>query len=104
MVLQTTSHNPNGLRPGADKPTTTTPLPFAIKPGEANVTLRVYVDHSIVESYAQGGRACATARTYPTDDALAAGLFFNASNSSAPPLKLLDLVVYRMDTIWVDQV
>ncbi|GAV85479.1 Glyco_hydro_32N domain-containing protein/Glyco_hydro_32C domain-containing protein/DUF3357 domain-containing protein [Cephalotus follicularis] len=31
-----------------------------------NLSLRILVDHSIVESFGQGGRSCITARVYPT--------------------------------------
>ena len=99
MTLQTAVDNANALRPGKPKPYGTAPLPFATKPSDANVTLRVFVDHSVVESYAQGGRAVATARTYPTDDALGAGVFCNGTGAT-----LLSLVVYSVDEIWVDKV
>ena len=45
-----------------------------MKPSDSNITLRVYIDHSVIEAYAQGGRAVITSRTYPTDDALGAPL------------------------------
>ena len=37
-----------------------------MKPSDSNITLRVYIDHSVIEAYAQGGRAVITSRTYPT--------------------------------------
>jgi len=33
---------------------------------EKSISLRVLVDHSIVESFGEGGKACITARAYPT--------------------------------------
>ena len=36
-----------------------------MKPSDSNITLRVYIDHSVIEAYAQGGRAVITSRTYP---------------------------------------
>eukprot|EP01050_Picozoa_sp_SAG11_P011698 SAG11_NODE_1256_length_5374_cov_5.627627_7_plen_108_part_00 len=41
-----------------------------MKPSDENVTLRMFVDHSVVEAYAQGGRAVVTQRGYPTGDAV----------------------------------
>jgi sucrose-6-phosphate hydrolase SacC (GH32 family) len=44
---------------------------FVVKEGEDTITLRVFVDHSIVEGFVQGGRVAITSRVYPTDpDAL----------------------------------
>eukprot|EP01018_Ginkgo_biloba_P030546 Gb_41695 [translate_table: standard] len=51
---------------------------------ERTISFRVLVDHSIVETYAQGGRACITSRVYPTrtlDGAADIFLFNNATTS-----------------------
>eukprot|EP01052_Picozoa_sp_SAG31_P022933 SAG31_NODE_1852_length_7072_cov_12.649792_1_plen_652_part_00 len=82
-------------------------LTFALKPTDTNVTLRIFVDHSVIESYAQGGRGVITERTYPTDDAVAMAVISkltNEADSSAQPstISLLELEVWSMDTIWVD--
>eukprot|EP01051_Picozoa_sp_SAG22_P004418 SAG22_NODE_236_length_14254_cov_3.426492_5_plen_1588_part_00 len=37
-----------------------------LRPGETNLTLRVFVDVSIVEGFAQDGRGAVTGRVYPT--------------------------------------
>ena len=78
-------------------------LNFAIKANDPNVTLRVFVDHSVLETYAQGGRGVVTDRMYPTDDALGAGVFCNATGGGAGAT-LLSLNVWSVDTIWVDKV
>ncbi|KAJ7516948.1 hypothetical protein O6H91_21G005800 [Diphasiastrum complanatum] len=39
---------------------------FDKPPTENSLSLRVIVDHSVVETFAQGGRACITSRVYPT--------------------------------------
>ncbi|KAK9144411.1 hypothetical protein Sjap_004314 [Stephania japonica] len=57
------------------------------------LTVRILVDHSIVESYAQGGRTCITARVYPThaiDEAAQLFLFNNATevNVTATSVKI----------------
>nr|QFG01662.1 vacuolar invertase [Hemerocallis hybrid cultivar] len=60
------------------------------------LALRVLVDHSIVESFAQGGRASATSRVYPTEAIYnAARVFFfnNATNATvtASVLKIWEM-------------
>lgn len=79
---------------------------FPVKQSDRNLTLSVYVDHSIVEAYAQHGRGVATTRTYPTDDALGVSVFCaNApQGSGVHGATLLALDVWRMDEIWVDMV
>lgn len=54
-------------RTGGDGPANIVSGRFAMKPGEATVRLHVFVDHSIVELFVQGGRASVTARVYPAD-------------------------------------
>ncbi|KAK1376396.1 Beta-fructofuranosidase [Heracleum sosnowskyi] len=55
-----------------------------VLPGE-NLKVRILVDHSIVESFSQGGRTCITSRVYPTkaisDDAKIF-LFNNATEAN----------------------
>ncbi|OEL31548.1 Beta-fructofuranosidase 1 [Dichanthelium oligosanthes] len=49
-----------------------------------NLSVRILVDHSIVESFAQGGRSCITSRVYPTRaiyDSARVYLFNNATNA-----------------------
>ncbi|XP_057826243.2 fructan 6-exohydrolase isoform X2 [Cryptomeria japonica] len=45
------------------------------------VSLRVLVDHSIVESFAEGGKSCITSRVYPTLTDLHLYLFNNGSST-----------------------
>ncbi|XP_057826241.2 beta-fructofuranosidase, insoluble isoenzyme CWINV1-like [Cryptomeria japonica] len=45
------------------------------------VSLRVLVDHSIVESFAEGGKSCITSRVYPTSTDLHLYLFNNGSST-----------------------
>ena len=87
----------NGLGNGQKR------LSFGVKPADTNVTLRVFVDHSVLETYAQGGRGVVTDRMYPSDDALGAGVFCNASGGGAGAT-LLSLDASSVGTIWVDKV
>lgn len=61
-----------------------------------NLSVRILVDHSIVESFAQGGRTCITSRVYPTEaiyDSARVFLFNNATNVrvTAKTLKIWEL-------------
>uniref|UniRef100_A0A0D9W7L5 beta-fructofuranosidase n=1 Tax=Leersia perrieri TaxID=77586 RepID=A0A0D9W7L5_9ORYZ len=61
-----------------------------------NLSIRILVDHSIVESFAQGGRTCITSRVYPTKaiyESARIFLFNNATNVrvSAKSLKIWEL-------------
>lgn len=75
-------------------------LSFALPATDTNVTLRVYVDHSVLETYAQGGRGVVTSRMYPSDDALGVKLYCEGPAG----VTLLGVEVYEMDTIWVDKI
>jgi len=62
------------------------------------ISVRTLVDHSIVESYAQGGRRCITSRVYPTqalDGAAKLFLFNNATTA----VKVQSLNVWQMETV-----
>ncbi|GLT47196.1 hypothetical protein SLA2020_209080 [Shorea laevis] len=62
-----------------------------------NLSMRILVDHSIIESFAQGGRSCITARTYPTKaiyEAARVFLFNNATDASVTA----SLKIWQMDS------
>jgi beta-fructofuranosidase len=68
--------------------------PLVLQPGEL-LTLRIYIDRSIIEVYAND-RQCLTVRVYPErDDSRGISLF--ARGSSA---KLLSMDVWQMRSIW----
>jgi beta-fructofuranosidase len=75
-------------------------LSFAMPADDTNVTLRVFVDHSVLETYAQGGRGVVTQRMYPTDDALGVEVFC----AGPAGVTLLALEIFQIDTIWKDKV
>ncbi|PKA66300.1 Beta-fructofuranosidase 1 [Apostasia shenzhenica] len=70
--------------------------PVPVIDGEA-LTVRILVDHSIVESFAQGGRSAITSRVYPTQAFNAARVFIfnNATNAS---VKAKSVKVWEMDS------
>jgi len=67
--------------------------PFSIDAGDP-VSMRVLVDNSIVEAYAQGGRAVATRHYCPTSDNSAGLEIFNSGTEDIT----VDITVHRMDT------
>ncbi|XP_065835085.1 uncharacterized protein [Oscarella lobularis] len=71
--------------------------PLPMKSGEETVTIRAFVDHSIIESYAQGGRAVITSRVYP--DASADGVAL--VNYGSQPINAASVQVWPMNNCWV---
>ncbi|BAF07540.1 sucrose:sucrose 1-fructosyltransferase [Oryza sativa Japonica Group] len=61
-------------------------------------SLRVLVDHSIVESFAQGGRSTATSRVYPTEAIYANAGVFLFNNATSARVTAKKLVVHEMDS------
>ncbi|KQJ92819.1 sucrose:sucrose 1-fructosyltransferase [Brachypodium distachyon] len=65
--------------------------------GEA-LSVRVLVDHSIVESFAQGGRSTATSRVYPTEAIYANAGVYLFNNATGARVTATSLVVHEMDS------
>ncbi|KAL5994915.1 Beta-fructofuranosidase 1 [Asimina triloba] len=51
------------------------------------VCVEAAVDHSIVESFAQGGRTCITSRVYPTEAINEAARVFLFNNATGADVK-----------------
>ncbi|XP_042389092.1 beta-fructofuranosidase 1-like [Zingiber officinale] len=62
------------------------------------LSLRIMVDHSIVESFAQGGRRCITSRVYPTRAIYGAARLFLFNNATAGDITCKSLKVWTMDS------
>lgn len=62
------------------------------------LSLRVLVDHSIVESFAMGGRSTATSRVYPTEAIYANAGVYLFNNATAARVTAKTLVVHEMDS------
>ncbi|CAL4890546.1 unnamed protein product [Urochloa decumbens] len=62
------------------------------------LSVRVLVDHSIVESFAQGGRSTATSRVYPTEAIYANAGVYLFNNATAARVTAKTLVVHEMDS------
>ena len=65
--------------------------------GEA-LSVRILVDHSIVESFAQGGRSTITSRVYPTEAIYAAAGVYLFNNATDAPVTANKLLVHEMDS------
>ncbi|KAM0913192.1 hypothetical protein ACQ4PT_012332 [Festuca glaucescens] len=65
--------------------------------GEA-LSVRVLVDHSIVESFAQGGRSTVTSRVYPTEAIYANAGVYLFNNATSARVTATSLVVHEMDS------
>ena len=63
--------------------------------GEA-FSVRVLVDHSIVQSFVMGGRITATSRAYPTEAIYAAAGVYLFNNATSATITAESLVVYEM--------
>ncbi|VAH99994.1 hypothetical protein VPH35_070501 [Triticum aestivum] len=62
-----------------------------------DLSLRVLVDHSIVETFAMGGRSTATSRVYPTEAIYAAAGVYLFNNATGAAVTVEKLVVHEMD-------
>ncbi|KAL6004926.1 Beta-fructofuranosidase, soluble isoenzyme I [Asimina triloba] len=60
------------------------------------LSLRILVDHSIVESFAQGGRRCITSRVYPTEAIDGAARVFLFNNASAAHVTAISIKIWQM--------
>jgi beta-fructofuranosidase len=65
--------------------------------GEA-FSVRVLVDHSIVESFAMGGRLAVTSRVYPTEAIYLAGGVYVFNNATHSDITIEKLVVHEMNS------
>ncbi|KAM0823257.1 hypothetical protein ACQ4PT_070984 [Festuca glaucescens] len=65
--------------------------------GEA-LSVRVLVDHSIIESFAQGGRSTVTSRVYPTEAIYANAGVYLFNNATGARVTASSLVVHEMDS------
>ncbi|KAM7494118.1 hypothetical protein LguiB_028727 [Lonicera macranthoides] len=63
---------------------------------DETLTMRILVDHSIVESFAQGGRTCITSRVYPTKAIYSNARLFLFNNATDTRVKA-SLKVWKMN-------
>ncbi|CAM0908432.1 unnamed protein product [Alopecurus aequalis] len=63
------------------------------------LSMRVLVDHSIVQSFAMGGRVTATSRVYPTEAIYAAAGVYLFNNATGASVTAERLIVHEMDSV-----
>jgi len=61
----------------------------------------VQVDHSIVESFAQGGRTCVTSRVYPTRAIYDSARVFLFNNATSVRVTAKSVKVWQMNSAYI---
>ncbi|KAL2348136.1 hypothetical protein Fmac_002136 [Flemingia macrophylla] len=67
---------------------------------DEKLSVRILVDHSIVESFAQGGRMCVTSRVYPTRAIYGAARLFLFNNATKGTV-IASLTVWQMNSAFI---
>ncbi|KAJ0968599.1 hypothetical protein J5N97_025516 [Dioscorea zingiberensis] len=62
------------------------------------LTVRILVDHSIVESFAQGGRTCITSRVYPTEAIYNSARVFIFNNATGARVTAKSIKIWHMNS------
>ncbi|XP_058084954.1 beta-fructofuranosidase, soluble isoenzyme I-like [Magnolia sinica] len=65
------------------------------------LSVRILVDHSIVESFAQGGRTCITSRVYPTQAIYGAAGIFLFNNATAANVTAASIKIWQMNSAFI---
>ncbi|XP_073101681.1 beta-fructofuranosidase 1 [Elaeis guineensis] len=66
-----------------------------------SLTVRILVDHSIVESFAQGGRTCITSRVYPTEAIYGGARVFLFNNATGAPVTAKSIKIWQMNSAFI---
>ncbi|XP_077241306.1 beta-fructofuranosidase, cell wall isozyme-like [Tasmannia lanceolata] len=93
VVLMCSDQSRSTLRTEVDKTTYGAFVDVDLRHGK--LSLRSLIDRSIVESFGEGGKACITARVYPTK-AVGRHAHLYAFNYGSEPLKILKLKAWTM--------
>lgn len=64
-------------------------------------SMRLLVDHSIIEAFAQGGRTCITSRVYPTKAIYGAARLFLFNNATDANVTVTSLKTWRMNSAFL---
>ncbi|XP_008784034.2 beta-fructofuranosidase, insoluble isoenzyme 4-like [Phoenix dactylifera] len=100
MVLLCSDQRRSSLRPEVDKPAYGSFVDMNIEK-EGRISLRTLIDHSVVESFAGGGRTCITARVYP--EVLVTGdIHLYAFNNGTETIKIPKLQAWDMAKPWIN--
>ncbi|XP_072956762.1 beta-fructofuranosidase 1-like isoform X1 [Typha angustifolia] len=69
--------------------------------GGESLFLRILVDHSIVESFAQGGRTCITSRVYPTEAIYGSARVFLFNNATGAQVTAKSIEIWEMNSAFI---
>ncbi|XP_027361084.1 acid beta-fructofuranosidase isoform X2 [Abrus precatorius] len=67
---------------------------------DEKLSVRILVDHSVVESYGQGGRTCVTSRVYPTRAIYGAARLFLFNNATEASV-IASIKVWQMNSAFI---
>lgn len=67
---------------------------------DEKLSVRILVDHSLVESFAQGGRTCITSRVYPTRAIYGAARIFTFNNATEATVTT-SLKIWQMNSAFI---
>ncbi|XP_026407082.1 acid beta-fructofuranosidase-like [Papaver somniferum] len=65
------------------------------------LSMRLLVDHSIVEAFAQGGRTCITSRVYPTEAIYGASKVFLFNNATGVSVTAKKVKIWEMNSAFL---
>ncbi|URD84061.1 hypothetical protein MUK42_05466 [Musa troglodytarum] len=65
------------------------------------LSVRILVDHSVIESFAQGGRTCITSRVYPTSATYGGGRLFLFNNATGIDVTAKSLKIWQMGSAFI---
>jgi sucrose-6-phosphate hydrolase SacC (GH32 family) len=66
-----------------------------------NLSIRILVDHSIVEGFAQGGRTCITSRVYPTKAIYESAKIFLFNNATNVRVTAKSLKIWELNSAYI---
>uniref|UniRef100_J3LZX5 beta-fructofuranosidase n=1 Tax=Oryza brachyantha TaxID=4533 RepID=J3LZX5_ORYBR len=66
-----------------------------------SLSIRILVDHSIVESFAQGGRTCITSRVYPTKAIYESAKIFLFNNATNVGVTAKSLKIWELNSAYI---
>ncbi|XP_009758023.2 beta-fructofuranosidase, insoluble isoenzyme CWINV1-like isoform X2 [Nicotiana tabacum] len=103
IVLMCSDQSRSSLHlPSSDYDKTTYGAFLNVDPVQEKLSLRTLIDHSIVESFGGEGKACITARVYPTNLAVDGGTHLYVFNNGSENVDISNLTAWSMKTAQIN--
>ncbi|XP_009626391.1 beta-fructofuranosidase, insoluble isoenzyme CWINV1-like [Nicotiana tomentosiformis] len=103
IVLMCSDQSRSSLHlPSTDYDKTTYGAFLNVDPVQEKLSLRTLIDHSIVESFGGEGKACITARVYPTNLAVDGGSHLYVFNNGSENVEISNLTAWSMKTAQIN--